>query len=72
MFEKHLTVKFAGIEGMKSITIKGEVIADPNAASAPAAAPATEPKKEVVAEKTATPAKKVPAKKAAAPATKKP
>ena len=72
MFEKHLTVKFAGIEGMKSITIKGEVIADPNAASAPAAAPATEPKKEVVAEKTATPAKKAPAKKAAAPATKKP
>lgn len=75
MFEKHLTVKFAGIEGMKSITIKGEVTADPNAASpasTPAAAPATEPKKEVVAEKTATPAKKTPAKKAAAPATKKP
>jgi hypothetical protein len=71
MFEKHLTVKFAGIEGMKSITIKGEVIADPNA-SILADTLVSEPKKEVVAEKTATPAKKVPAKKAAAPATKKP
>ena len=86
MFEKHLTVKFAGIEGMKSITIKGEVIADPNAAATPAAAPASapaatpvaEPKKEVAAEKTAapaksaTPVKKAPAKKTAAPAPKKP
>ena len=82
MFEKHLTVKFAGVEGMKSITIKGEVIADPNAvatpaatpAAAPAAAPVAEPKKEVVAEKTAapektaTPAKKATVKKTAAPA----
>lgn len=81
MFEKHLTVKFAGVEGMKSITIKGEVIADPNAAATPAAAPATtpvaEPKKEVVAEKTTapekttTPAKKAPVKKTAAPAPAK-
>lgn len=67
MFEKHLTVKFAGVEGMKSITIKGEVIADPNAA-----APVGEPMKEVAAEKTvapaATPAKKAPAKKTVAPA----
>ena len=81
MFEKHLTVKFAGVDGMKSITIKGEVIADPNApaATAPAAAPATAPvaapakteevKKEVVAEKTAAPA--APA-KTAAPAKKAP
>jgi hypothetical protein len=75
MFEKHLTVKFAGVEGMKSITIKGEVIADPNAAApsaTPAVAPAAEPVKEVAAEKTAapvaTPAKKAPAKKTAAPA----
>lgn len=81
MFEKNLTVKFAGVEGMKSIKIKGEVIADPNAAApaaTPAVAPAAEPKKEVTTEKTAapaktaTPAKKAPAKKTAAPAPKKP
>ena len=34
LFEKHLTVKFAGCDDMKSITIKGEVIVDPNAAAA--------------------------------------
>lgn len=27
-FEKHLTVKFAGVDEMKSITIKGEVLSD--------------------------------------------
>ena len=45
MFEKHLTVKFAGCDDMKSITIKGEVIKNEDAAAtAPAAvqaAPAT-------------------------------
>lgn len=28
-FEKHLTVKFAGVDEMKSITIKGDVLAEP-------------------------------------------
>jgi hypothetical protein len=51
MFEKHLTVKFAGCEDMKSITIKGEVIKNEDApAAAPAAAPA---KAEVATEKPA-------------------
>ena len=44
MFEKHLTVKFAGVDEVKSITLKGEVIANPEAeakaADAKAAAPA--------------------------------
>ena len=76
MFEKHLTVKFAGIEGMKSITIKGEVIKkEETPAAAEATAPAAvvaEPKKEVVAEKaTTTPVKKAAPAKKAAP-TKKP
>lgn len=36
MFEKHLTVKFAGVEQVKSITIKGEVLnADDYAKIAP-------------------------------------
>ena len=57
LFEKHLTVKFAGCDDMKSITIKGEVIVDPNASAA-----ATDPKsdaKPVVAApvETLTPAK---------------
>ena len=75
MFEKHLTVKFAGCDDMKSITIKGEVIVDPNAVVAPAtAAPAvvapdaaaSPAKGEVLVDKAATPAKtatKVPVKK---------
>ena len=72
MFEKHLTVKFAGCEDMKSITIKGEVIKNEDAPAA-TAAPV---KAEVVAEKpavatevkkaeTAPKATKVPAAKAA-------
>lgn len=40
IFEKHLTVKFAGCDDMKSITIKGEVIKNEDAAAAPAAVPA--------------------------------
>ena len=58
LFEKHLTVKFAGCDDMKSITIKGEVIVDPNAAAA--AAPDAKPvetltpaKTEVLVDKTA-------------------
>jgi len=79
MFEKHLTVKFAGCDDMKSITIKGEVIKNEDAAAAPApavapvseAAPVVD--KAVPAKATATsskvaPAKKAPAKKKATPA----
>ena len=47
MFEKHLTVKFAGVDEVKSITIKGEVIAK----DAPAADAAVKP---VPAEKAAS------------------
>ncbi len=46
-FEKHLTVKFAGVDEVKSITIKGEVIAK----DAPAADAAVKP---VPAEKAAS------------------
>ena len=44
MFEKHLSVKFAGIDEVKSITIKGEVIKDEaaEALKAAEAAKATE------------------------------
>ena len=75
LFEKHLTVKFAGCDDMKSITIKGEVIVDPNAA---AAAPDTKPvealtpaKTEVLVDKTAPSktATKVPVKKSGATKT---
>ncbi len=41
MFEKHLTVKFAGCDDMKSITIKGEVIKNEEASTTPVAAPTT-------------------------------
>jgi hypothetical protein len=61
MFEKHLTVKFAGTDDMKSITIKGEVIKNEDAAAAtPAVAPAavvTDTKSESEAVKVATPSK---------------
>jgi len=43
MFEKHLTVKFAGCDDMKSITIKGEVIKNEDAAVAPVVTPAVSP-----------------------------
>lgn len=45
MFEKHLTVKFAGCEDIKSITIKGEVIKDEAAEAAKAAKQAAEASK---------------------------
>jgi hypothetical protein len=54
-FEKHLTVKFAGVDEIKSITIKGEVVAKDGAnqaAVAPAVVPAT-------TEKTTAPVKAV-------------
>jgi len=78
MFEKHLTVKFAGCDDMKSITIKGEVIKNEDAAAAPAVTPVATPvaeaapltDKAVPTKTTATsskvaPAKKTPAKKTA-------
>jgi hypothetical protein len=77
LFEKRLNVKFAGYD-MQFITIKGEVIPNPDAPKAPAPTLETAPKTEavtapVVEEKAkviAQPAvKKSPAKK---PATKKP
>lgn len=60
MFEKHLTVKFGGCDDMKTINIKGEVLADESAAAAPApaSAPAVSPAAEtLVSDKAATPAK---------------
>jgi len=76
MFEKHLTVKFAGVDEVKSITLKGEVIANPEAEAKAAAAPAEskmemenqakveEAKKAVEIKKTAVSAvKAAPAKK---------
>ncbi len=61
-FEKHLTVKFAGVDEVKSITIKGEVLskedyAKLNGTSAPAAAenvmPAADTKTKTETKKTA-------------------
>ena len=56
-FEKHLTVKFAGADDMKSITIKGEVLStDEYSKTAPAAQVATtedKMKEEVVPAKKA-------------------
>lgn len=48
-FEKHLTVKFAGIDEIKSITLKGEVV-DPNAVTTTPAVikPQIDPVKTVV------------------------
>ena len=40
-YEKHMTVKFAGAEDMKSITIKGEVLSPEDYAKYKASAPAT-------------------------------
>ena len=54
MFEKHLTVKFAGVDDVKSITIKGEVIKDEAAEAAKAAAAAAEAAKTATPEATMT------------------
>ena len=57
-FEKHLTVKFAGVDEIKSITIKGEVLAKETTPApgtdAAAAAPVVKP---VTDEKVAAPVK---------------
>jgi hypothetical protein len=75
MFEKHLTVKFAGCDDMKSITIKGEVIKNEDAAAAtptPVATPLAEmapltdkapPAKTTATSSKVAPVKKAPAKK---------
>lgn len=79
IFEKHLTVKFAGCDDMKSITIKGEVIKNEDAAAAPApvASPVAEaaptekvaaPVKTSATSSKVAPAKKGTTKKAATPA----
>ena len=60
-FEKHLTVKFAGVDEIKSITIKGEVLAKeaaPAAAATTTDAAAATVVTPVVEEKIATPVKK--------------
>lgn len=78
MFEKHLTVKFAGCDDMKSITIKGEVIKNEDAAAAPApvASPVAEaaPTEKVAApvKTSATSSKVAPAKKGTAKKTSTP
>jgi hypothetical protein len=79
-FEKHLTVKFAGTDEVKSITIKGQVFSAEEfdkANEVPASVPTTQPAKpapatkvEAVKEAPAAPAAKK--KTATAPATKKP
>lgn len=67
MFEKHLTVKFAGVEDMKSITIKGEVIkADDAATAAPASTLTATP--EAKSEVMSTPTKVQATSKTATPA----
>lgn len=71
MFEKHLTVKFAGTDDMKSITIKGEVIKNEDAAAAPTAAPAVVTDSKSESAQPLLPAKTpaaAPAKTTAAPA----
>ena len=52
-YEKHMTVKFAGAEDMKSITIKGEVLSPEDYAKYKASTPATMAKLST----TATPVK---------------
>ena len=76
MFEKHLTVKFAGIDEVKSITIKGEVFKPEESAATAPAAPAQTPAQalsEIKTEKVATPAQtkvKASVKKAKSKSTK--
>jgi hypothetical protein len=72
-FEKHLTVKFAGVDEMKSITFTGDVVAAEQFDKDKAGA--TEVKKEAVQEVAATPVKPAATtttvKKVVAPVTKK-
>lgn len=67
-FEKHLTVKFAGVDEIKSITIKGEVLTKDDFAKQNPAAAETAPKQEATATPVAAPA---PAKVAPTPAKTK-
>lgn len=64
-FEKHMNVKFAGVDEMKSITIKGEVLSAEDYAKVKASAPVAEPKTDV-STKPATPVKRATKKTAAA------
>ena len=68
-FEKHLTVKFAGIDEMKSITFTGEVITADEFDKAKAAAPVVDAKPAATAVVAPVPAKV--AKKAKAKSSKK-
>ena len=66
-FEKHLTVKFAGVDEVKSITIKGEVLPKevaptPVTDAASAAKPVTEEKTATTTTTTTTTTTKTPAK----------
>jgi hypothetical protein len=72
MFEKHLTVKFAGCDDMKSITIKGEVIKNEDAAATAPAAVQAAPATATAAPATTTTSssKVVPAKKTTPKKTK--
>jgi hypothetical protein len=67
-FEKHLTVKFAGVADVKSITIKGEVLSAEDYAKV---APATEMKEERIngTETKVKGTQPAPVKKTAAPKT---
>jgi hypothetical protein len=67
-FEKHLTVKFAGIDEMKSITFTGEVITAEEFDKSKAAAPVVEAKPATTAVAAPAPAKVV--KKAKAKSSK--
>lgn len=78
-FEKHLTVKFAGVDEIKSITLKGEVTQDEAAAVAtPAtttpikAAPAATPTETKATPATKTAGKRTTTTKKVAPATTAP
>lgn len=55
-FEKHLTVKFAGVDEIKSITIKGEVLTKDDYAKQNPAAVETAPKQDATATPVAAPA----------------
>lgn len=57
-FEKHLTVKFAGADDMKSITIKGEVLSAEDFAKVAPAAPAMSAATEDKMKEDVVPAKK--------------
>lgn len=61
-FDKHLTVKFAGIDEMKSISFTGDVLSaeefDKGKPAAPAVTAAPKPETKVVAPATAVPAVK--------------